>query len=463
MHDLADKVRSYIDRHGLLKAGNRVGVAVSGGADSVALLRLLLELRKELGIVLSVVHFNHKLRAGESDADETFVAELASRHHLEWHRDSGDVRAHAAQAHKSIETAARDLRYEFFWRLLNEKKLDRIATAHTLDDQAETVLLRIARGAGTRGLAGIYPQLSVPSSQFSDVAIIRPLLGIRREQLESYLKEIGQTWREDQSNRDLRFARNRVRHGILPRLERNLNPSIREALAETAEISRAEEEYWQAELNKILPAVYKASRISLAPFSNLPLALRRRIIRAAAEDSGPRLEFAQVEEVLCVASGEEKSARLPAGWTVQRAKGSLVFQPPTQSKADDSDYEYILPVPGRIEVPQAGVWFEAALAQDTTQAAYNRGNSWDRALLAGELTVRNWRAGDRFWPAHTKKPQKVKELLQKRHVSGAERRRWPVIVSGKEVIWLRGFPAPAGFQAGEKAEAVVIRELPRQP
>lgn len=460
MDSLAHRLRAYIDRQHLLKAGNRVGVAVSGGADSVALFRLLLELRKELGIVLSVVHFNHRLRAGDSDADQAFVTELAAGHQLEFHCDSADVRAHAAQHHKSIETAARDLRYEFFWRLLKEKELDRLATAHTLDDQAETVLLRIARGAGTRGLAGIYPQLSVSGSQLSDAAIIRPLLGTRREEIELYLKEIGQPWREDRSNRDLRFARNRVRHGILPRLERNLNPGIREALAETAEISRAEEEYWQAQLDRVLPTIVKASTIDSAALSNLPLALQRRVVRAAAEERGLGLQFAHVEEVLRVASGEEKSAKLPAGWTVQLVKGQLLFQPPASTNSDDADYEYVLPIPGRVEVPQAGTWFEAALAQEAASAAYNRGNSWDRALLAGELIVRNWRAGDRFWPAHTKQPRKIKELLQERHISGAERKRWPVIVSGSEVIWLRGFPPPASFQAGDKAEAIVIRELP---
>ena len=199
---------------------------MSGGADSVALLRLLLELRKELGLVLSVVHFNHKLRGADADADENFVAELAKNFHLEFYCESGDVAGLASAKGAGIEAAARDMRYRFFRKLLSDGTLDRVATAHTLDDQAETVLLRIARGAGTRGLAGIYPQLSVPGSQFSEASIIRPLLGVRRKALESYLHEIGQGWREDKSNRDLRFARNRVRHGVLPRLERALNPSV---------------------------------------------------------------------------------------------------------------------------------------------------------------------------------------------------------------------------------------------
>ena len=152
--------------------------------------------------------------------------------------------------------------------------MNRIATGHTLDDQAETVLLRIVRGAGTRGLAGIYPQLSysppeviktqlsVPGSQFS---VIRPLLATRRKLLEAYLRELGQDWREDSSNRDLRHARNRVRHGILPRLERTLNPAVRETLAETADVARAEEDYWQTEVARVLPGVWQAERRILKP------------------------------------------------------------------------------------------------------------------------------------------------------------------------------------------------------
>ena len=164
MGKLAESVLEYIRRQGFLKAGDRAGVAVSGGADSVALLRLLLELRQEIGVVLSVVHFNHNLRGTESDADERFVAQLAQRHELELHCDRGDVAKHAEIRHLSTEAAARQLRYQYFGRLMEEERLNCVATGHTLDDQAETVLLKIVRGAGGRGLAGVYPRLSVPGS-----------------------------------------------------------------------------------------------------------------------------------------------------------------------------------------------------------------------------------------------------------------------------------------------------------
>src|SRR5277367_912783 len=143
----AQLVQGFIYKHALLHPGDRVGVGVSGGADSVALLRLLVELKKDLGIVLSVVHFNHQLRGEESEQDERFVAGLAREHQLEFHGDRGDVKAHAAEQHLSLEAAARAIRYEYFFRLLREGRMNRIATAHTLDDQAETVLLRLVRGA----------------------------------------------------------------------------------------------------------------------------------------------------------------------------------------------------------------------------------------------------------------------------------------------------------------------------
>src|SRR5438552_5350976 len=479
---LAQRVTRYIRRHKLLNPGDRVGVAVSGGADSVALLRLIMELRTELGVVLSVVHFNHKLRGLEADADEQFVADLGSQNKLGFHRESGDVAAYSAAKRLSIETAAREMRYEFFRRLLLEGRMNRVVTAHTLDDQAETVLLRVVRGAGTRGLAGIYPQLSVSSSQFSvggqaSVAdrqqvcssIVRPLLGVRRKELEAYLIAEGQRWREDSSNRDLQHARNRVRHGILPRLERNLNPAVREILAEAAEIARAEEEYWNAEVGRILEGSRERRRsqgeagaaVGLENFVALPLALQRRLVRAAAENFGLRLEFRHVEEILeLISNGCPGKAALPDGWMASIDKGELKFEPAPQISESIRGYQYLLPVPGKVPVPETGTLFEAMLISAEKRAACNA-ELLDSGAAAGELTVRNWRPGDRFWPAHTKAPKKVKELLQEKHVTGEERKLWPVIVSGDEIVWVRGFPTPARLQPGQAVKNVIaIREVP---
>ena len=480
VQEIGPQVLEYVRKHDLIHAGDRVGVAVSGGLDSVALLHLLLALRKELGIVLSVIHFNHQLRAEDADSDEQFVADLAKRCKLALHCGTHSVRDYASQKHLSTEAAARHLRYQYFTCLLGEGVVDRVATAHTLDDQAETVLLRLARGTGTRGLAGIYPQFSVLRSQFRETgadhqakrsgSVIRPLLATRRKDLEAYLRSLGQDWHEDRSNRDLRFARNRVRHGILPRLERHLNPSVREALAETADIARAEEQYWQEQLARSWPQIYipaspddhHALAISLPQLQDLPLALQRRIIRAAAEKLGLSLEFRHVEEVLTLAAARRgmKSVILPEGWRMQRVRDELHFLLVQQVEASPQ-YEYSLPIPGRVEVPEITAVLEILLVSGEARQRYNAGHLFDPTLLAKDLRVRNWRAGDRFWPAHTKSARKVKELLQDRHITGPQRKLWPVVVSGDELIWVRGLPSPARLQPKAESDPVaIIRETP---
>jgi tRNA(Ile)-lysidine synthase len=496
---LAESVLEYIRRQRFLRAGDRAGVAVSGGADSVALLRLLLELHQEIGVVLSVVHFNHNLRGAESDADERFVAQLAGRHDLELHCDRGDVAKQANLQRLSTEAAARQLRYQYFLRLMEKERLNCVATGHTLDDQAETVLLRMVRGAGTRGLAGIYPQLSysqspdmqsifprpthsqstvseptisesivsesaysqsiypkllVNGSQFS---VIRPLLRTGRTQLEAYLREIGQDWREDSSNRDLRHARNRVRHGIVPRLQRTLNPKVKEVLAETAEIARSEEEYWQKEVRRVLPGVWEVRTRTLTGLDALPMALRRRVVRAAGESLGLRLEFRHVEGILGLASASSALTVLPQGWVLSRTRDKPGLQFKLREGVEEiSDYEYVLKVPGVVQAQEAGTWFEAAIVPGDAEPGYNPDHVFDPELLQKELTVRNWRAGDRFWPAHSKSPKKIKELLQERKLAAAERRLWPVVVSGREIVWLRGFPAPARLRPRKGAKAALV-------
>jgi tRNA(Ile)-lysidine synthase len=457
---IASTVLAYIRKHALLKAGDRVGVAVSGGGDSVALLRLLLELRPEIGIVLSVVHFNHQLRGPDSDADAQFVTGLAQHHNLELHCESADTATYAALRHLSIETAARDLRYRFFRRSLGAARLNRIATAHTLDDQAETVLLKMSRGAGTRGLAGIYPQLSISGSEIA--TIVRPLLATRRKDLEAYLVSLRQPWREDASNRDLRHARNRVRHGILPRLERFLNPAVHEALAQTAEIARTEEDYWQLELLRLLPQVWTQQDIrgtlNSAALLALPLALQRRVVRAACESLGLHLDFHHVEEILALASSPTaRSAELPAGWAISRNGQTLCLE--LKLMRVMCGYDHPLLVPGSAEVSAIHSRFEAVLVPGNRLKEYNPDHLLKAARLSAELRVRNWHAGDHFWPAHTKAPRKIKELLPVTDLT-SERRLWPVVVSGGEVVWVRGFPTPAQLQPQHGDDAALIQEVP---
>ncbi len=457
MHKPAQSVAAYIRKLDLLHPGDSVGIAVSGGADSVALLRLMLELRNELGVVLSVVHLNHQLRGAESDADEQFVRELAKTHELDITAETRDVKAHAAQQKLSLEAAAREIRYEFFRRAL-QSTVNRIATAHTLDDQAETVLLKLARGAGTRGLAGIYPRVEIAAGP-SGKAIVRPLLGTRRAILRSYLSEIRQPWREDASNQNLRHTRNRVRHEILPRLEQDVNPGACETLAETAEIARAEEAYWTGEVSRVLPQIWSQDErggvLRLNYFAPLSLALRRRLVRAAAESLGINLEFRHGEEILDQ-SCDGNASTLPGQWTVTRHGDELRFQ---KAFAAASDYQYELSVPGKIAVLEADIEVETLLVNGNTAIQpYDPKHLVDSSFAKKPWVVRNWRAGERFWPAHTKEPKKIKELLQDRHIIGEEKQHWPVIACGGEIIWLRGFGVRRDFQANGN-HGILIHEL----
>ena len=541
MHPLAQRVRGHIRRDELLRPGDRVGVAVSGGIDSVALLRLLLELRSELGIVVSVVHFNHKLRGAESDADERFVANLARVHDLEFLSDSDDVAQHAAEEHVSVEAAARELRYGFFRHLLGEdgdcqglkpsspgtfdgtaevvpfpksapdQVLNKIVTGHTLDDQAETVLMRMIRGAGLRGLSGIHPRIAVEDDDGGACGeIVRPLLMIRRRELEQYLSDRGQDWREDSTNSDATFTRNRVRQLVLPLLEKEFNPAVAESLAELAEIARGEQDYWEnevagwmgtavhwaepdwardesgrADLVQIAPVVIGPeenspghqdlrARIENAPwlvmdasvdrvwFLGEPTAVQRRVVKAIGEQAGIPLEFKHVEEILHFAEAEAGSGKelaLPLGWKVEREPDRLVFlTPDLREQPLQRDYEYALPVPGVVVVHESGSEFEAQRIHGGMGAGYNPERLLDAESLPGPLRVRNWRPGDRFWPAHTKSPKKIKELLQERHVTLPERRLWPVVVSGDEIVWVRGFASPAKLQGRPGRDAVFIAE-----
>jgi tRNA(Ile)-lysidine synthase len=558
MHELAQRVLAHIRWQEFLRPGDRVGVAVSAGIDSVALLRLLLELRSELGMVVSVVHFDHKLRGAESDQDREFVAGLAREHGLEFYGESGDVGDWAARERISVEAAARELRYGFFRRLLGNGEespsgaearvsgeadnrsagsaappksepqglkpgslltpdgaagsrapskpdsacLHKIATGHTLDDQAETVLMRVIRGTGTRGIGGIYPRIVVEDDDAEACGeIIRPLLGIRRRELELYLRELEQPWREDSTNADDKFTRNRVRQLVLPLIEREFNPSIAENLSELAEIARGEEDYWENEIAGWLgtvvqwsepewsrghstgcspliqiqieapavagPAQQPASSAMNASVDRRwllgePVAVQRRVVKAVGEYADIPLEFKHVEEILRFAAetgGAGKKLSLPLGWKMLLEPEALTFLAPDPRQQENvlHDYEYALSVPGQAAVPEIGSVIEA-LRLTAETAGYNPEHLLDGELLGETLRVRNWRPGDRFWPAHTKSPKKIKELLQERHVAQPERGLWPVIVSGEEIVWMRGFAVPAKFRAKAGQAGVLIRE-----
>ena len=470
------KLRQSILEQRLLTPGERVAVAVSGGADSVALLRGLLELRGELGVVLSVAHFHHGIRGAEAERDQRFVSRLAKQFDLELHLDSGNAPQYASEQKISLETAARNLRHEFFASLISKGRADKIATAHTLDDQAETVLMRIIRGTGTQGLAGIAPF-------HQEKQLIRPLLNVTRREIEDYLRSLGQDWREDLTNQDLKHSRNKVRRRLLPLLE-EFNPEIRHALSDLSEIARGEAEYWREQCEALMGRLVhrgKPSRsgrstsgsaaqtwsLDLAGFLAVPLALQREIIHNVGQQIGIALEFRHVEALIAlVREGKKgKPVQLPDNWKASCTFRELQLSPAASTA--DPEYEYSLRLPGEVHIPAVGSVIRARVVNIGTrlEPEYNSSLLLDRSLLRPELIVRNWRAGDRFFPVHTQSPRKVKELLQPgrigHEISAAERRSWPVVESAGEIVWMRGFPVAAKYvhRDGEDGEAVLIEEV----
>jgi tRNA(Ile)-lysidine synthase len=444
-----EQVLQYIRERKLLKPGDRVAVAVSGGADSVALLRVLLELQTELGIVLVVAHFNHELRGEESDGDEHFVADLARQHDLPFFAGRADVRLHSIAKNLSLEHAARDLRYRWLCSLAVEQQLDAVATGHTLDDQAETVLMKFLRGSGTRGLAAIRPTMML-----DHLPVVRPLLEISRHEIEQYLRSIDQPWREDHTNRDIKLTRNRIRHELLPILERDYNPNIRHVLSETAEIALSEEDYWRDHTSKLASRWHqKERRLRLhdhegaAGFLSAGIAVQRRALKHFLEWHGITVDFHHVEAARMSALGDGSMASLPGGWQARRQGDWLELLAPTsafEKPATTQPWLHLLHVPGRCDIPEAGISIEAVVISADFASLEPPGSLLNAADIGPELIIRNWQPGDRFHPAHSAAEDKLKRLFSRKRIPAAQRPQWPVALSGSQIVWVHKFPAAHG-------------------
>ena len=482
---LVSRVQSAIKKEGFLRAGERVGVAVSGGADSVALLLMMVELRKQIGIVLSVVHFNHKLRGRDSDADEKSAAKLAEKYGLAFHAGRADIAAKARSNKANLEDTARRARYQFFARLVEDGRVDKVAVAHTADDQAETVLAHILRGTGLAGLGGIHPVVG---------HVVRPLLGLRRAELRAYLRSRKQTWREDATNRDTTRMRARIRKKLMPILEKQFQAAVVEHLATLAELAREDEAFLGALVDdRMRSCVEKdtgSAKISAADLLNFSrkkdfttegterteeeaeknFAICRRIVRRIVGELKPRegqLNAAHVRSILELAeSGENgKCLTLPGGVEVRREQDSLIFcagdAVAKANRRKPLEFARAINLHGTqvdVSVPELGCVFRfrvidwPAKRGDTIE----KGFVLDRDALQSPLVLRNWRPGDKLRPCGHRSAHKLKRLLNQKRVSRWEREGWPVLTSGGLLAWARGFPAAAEFAASDKTRSGVV-------
>ena len=385
--------------------------------------------------MLSVAHVHHGIRGAAADEDAAFVGSLAATHGLPFHLHRVDAPAAAATLHETLEEAARNLRYAFFRELIAGGSVDAVATAHTLDDQAETVLHKLLRGAWTEGLSGIHPVLAVEPG-----SILRPFLDNTRATIEAWLLALQQPWREDSSNQDMAHTRNRIRRELLPLL-RTFNPQIAAQLARLASISADEEAYWQGELSRLLPPLLLPGRptrgggrsasthpeeetvaIEQARLRELHPAVARRVVRAAARRLGARLSFEQTEQLLAMGESRPGKFELPGGITVERSLREIRLSRSSAPPIPGPAYDF--PIPGEVRAPEYGLCLHGARTPDGPASV--------------SAVLRPWKAGDRVTLAHSRGPKKVAEVLDRLQVLGGARKNWPVVEWEGKIVWMRG-------------------------
>ena len=466
---LADRVAAAVEGQASIPRGARVVAAVSGGGDSVALLHLLAELAaRSLVTLAGVAHVNHRLRGAASDEDERFCRDLARRFGVPCLVESVAVADVARSRRISVERAGHQVRHAFFGRAAAELGAGRVALGHTIDDQAETVLLRLIRGAGAAGLSGMRPRTGL---------LVRPLLAIRRADLRRYLRDRGVPFREDALNADLRVPRNRVRHDLLPRL-RTYSPRIVEALARQADIARADEAWLSRRANEAAADLVLQERGSVeldaAGLAALPPAIARRVVRDALARVAPKREvgFDPIERVRRIAAEGPARADVP-GCRVERVGGRvrLVPRPGRGGPAPCPGFAYRLAVPGEVSVPEAGVLIRAEVVEAGATGVPGPGRgpetgSGERTAVvawpaAAPLVVRSWRSGDRYRPAGLGgRSRKLQDLFVDRKVPRAERTRIPLVLDADgRIVWVVGFGIGHGLRPGEGDESVLFLKV----
>jgi len=489
-------LKSFCDaiaRHSMIRVGDRIGLGVSGGADSVAMLRIFAQLQTKLGIAIFVLHFNHQLRGAHADGDERFVQTLAEQFQFAFVSGRADVAGEAELQGRNLEDAARRLRYEFLNSAGETHGLNRIAVAHTADDQAETVLSHLLRGSGVTGLAGIYPVAG---------KIIRPLLESSREDLREFLRSCGQTWREDLTNQDTSHVRARIRHQLIPLLLRDFDSAAVTRLARLARHAREDETFWryleaarfEAMANRESDAAISVTVADLlipmgssapgaANHSEIPQAtkaLTRRLVRkiyAELRGSREQLTSRHVDSVLDLATKSHSGAciSLP-GILVERIFDRLVFK--NVKTAEEATKQHEFPEPNRgftytvfrpeqldsasIVVTEIHRRFNLKIVDwpPSSRDTVSGGTALDFERVQWPLVLRNWLPGDSYRPQGSSSAHKVKRLLVESRIPRSSRASWPILTSQGKVIWVSGYPVAEELaaHAGTKSGLVIAEE-----
>ncbi len=438
---MINKVRQFIEKHGLFIRGERVVVALSGGPDSCALFLSLMRLAKTLGITLYAAHFNHESRGAESDSDESFCRKLAQDYGVEF--VSGKMGGAKKPRGLSIEDYYRRKRYAFLRRTSADWKADKIALGHHLNDQAETVLLHLIRGSGPAGLRGFLP--------IRDGIFVRPLMDVSRKEIDLFLKNEGLVCRQDASNEEEVFTRNRLRLELMPFLRKHFNPSIERTLVQTAEILRREDVYMRDQLETTLasfPMRATGGRIEYlaAPFAQLHSALRYRFAKAVLErfsqecdqrDYG--ISYAHIQSLVDLAEPAMtgKILCLPGGLSARRDYDWIVVD--RDAPVSIPSFSYDVTIPGSLGIPEIRQKFVFSIGTPGDVDYSKTSRSYlDLDRVAFPLTARNRRPGDRITPLGMDGTRKIHDLFIDRKIPRAQRERIVLLSDERSVIWVEG-------------------------
>ena len=457
--DFVQQMHRFIAQHKMIEDGETVLVAVSGGADSLALLYGLHALRSQLNCQLHVAHLNHCLRP-DADADADFVRQHAVDLRLPCTIQRMEIPHLAQQWKLSVEAAGRRARYQFYESVITEIAATKVALGHHQDDIAETVLMNLIRGSGATGLKGIAP--------VRDAKFIRPLTGFTRQQIEAFLISISVVPRHDTTNTDTRYLRNRIRHELIPRLENEYNSNIKTGLSRTADVLRAESEY----LDTAAQEAFEACRIQ-GPHKNVVLdrvefrkhhvALQRRVLRQSiSEMSGDMSDFyfTHCEKMLNLIESEASNAilALPNGLQFRRAYQQLIIE---RKSVETGNFAYPVVTAGKtsIEVLNTKIIAELGNIESCPKLALPDGRfeaifDYEKIrkvfaepfLEAFPLTVRNRRQGDRFQPHGMRGTKKIKDFFIDTKVPRYERDSVPLLVCGDQILWIIGYTTSDAFK-----------------
>jgi tRNA(Ile)-lysidine synthase len=455
---LATTIRDFSEREGLLRPGDRVLVGVSGGADSTALLHILLEITPGMTLGLGVAHVNHLMRGAESDRDEAFVRRLAEREGLPCYVERADVKAAAASSGLSVQQAGRRIRYDFFSRMAAAGGYGTIAVAHTMDDQVETFLLRVVKGTGLRGLAAI------PLKRDN---IVRPLLMTSRAHIEAYLRRKGISHVEDSSNRGLAYERNYIRHRLVPPMER-LNPAVREAVVNLLTDLRAVNDSIEGDVRSFVTRCVRRDDEGIAADTGALAALteevRFRVYGALAAELDERVLLqrrqGRLVDGIVFGAAPNAAVHLPMGLRARRSYGHLRFS----AGPDPDEVTDLFPVRlGFNDLPPLNCALTLAVAEkEEVQLGGDPATAYLDMDRLESLTVRTFRNGDRFVPLGMKKPVKLKDFFMGQKIDRQARRRIPLLLSGHAIAWVTGRRIDERFKVGPATTRVLRATLSKR-